>query len=80
MPSTGNTRLDAAVGDVAMAFAEWIGSVEAVSAEIRAEIAAAGGDPDGPEATARVRDVVVAARAELSNHSRGAYDWLLGRW
>ncbi|WP_328996114.1 hypothetical protein OG394_15820 [Kribbella sp. NBC_01245] len=35
MPNTGNARLDAAVGDVAAAFAEWIGSVEAVSAEIR---------------------------------------------
>jgi hypothetical protein len=78
MPNTGNGRLDAAVSDVATAFAEWIGSVEAVRAEIRAEIAAAGGDPDGPEATARVRDVVAAARAELPDQSRDAYDWLFG--
>lgn len=78
MPSTGNARIDAAVGDVVAAFAEWIGSVEAVSAEIRTEIAAAGGDPDGPEATTRVRDVVAAARAELSDQSRDAYDWLFG--
>ncbi len=48
MPSTGNPRVDAAVVDIAAAFAEWIRSVEEIRAEIRAEITAAGGDPDGP--------------------------------
>jgi len=77
MPSTGNPRVDAAVSNVAAALADWTRSVEAITAEIREQLLTAGGDPDGPEATERLRTAIAAARADLPEPSREAFDWLM---
>lgn len=71
--------LDAAARAVAAALAEWTAAIAAVRAEIRADAAAAGGDPDGPQTTVRVREAVAAARAALPEQDRAAYDCLINQ-
>lgn len=61
MPAAGD--LDAAARAVTDALAEWAAAIAAVRAEIRADAVAAGGDPYGPETTARLREAAADARS-----------------
>lgn len=66
-----------AVTAVAHAFADWVESVRVTRAEIRADVAAAGGDPDGPEVEETLREVVTDAVPGLPPGDRAASAWVI---
>ncbi|WP_130513878.1 hypothetical protein [Krasilnikovia cinnamomea] len=76
MPADSPTAHPAATA-VADAFAGWVDAVLSTRAEIRDEITAEGGDPDGPDVDARLREVMAAARDGLSGPGRVAFDWIV---
>lgn len=75
--AAGSPTAHPAVTAVADAFAGWVDAVQSTRAEIRGEITAEGGDPDGPDVDARLREVLAAARDELSGPGRAAFDWVV---
>ena len=66
-----------AAARIAAAVATWVDAVNQTYTGIQAEVAAAGGDPDGGETQALMREVLADVRARLSLSDRGRYDQIV---